>query len=286
MIRTNPSAKPAKIPVYEAVDNRVERSLIDEFRYIRSYYPFFVYWVRRNLVARYSQTSVGFLWAILQPLLTSLVYVLVFSLVLRIPTGDVPYPLFIVTMIVLWTYFNRIVFSGGASIITNLDIITRIRFPRELLPLGIAVESLVDLLFGFIIVGFLYIIYRQPLSPYMLIGFGVFVVHTILALGLAYFFASLTSVFRDLTQILPVLLQLLLYLSPVIYPLTNVPDHLRTIYFLNPLAPIFAAYQETLFYHTFTLLPEMAYATVVSVIVLFFGYRTFRAAQWRFADAL
>lgn len=271
---------------YEAIDNRVKRNLKDHLRLAFEYRAFFLYWIRRGIITRYSQTTVGLLWAILQPLLSSLVYILVFSLIARVSTNPIPYPLFVVTSLVLWSYWTRIVISGSASVVNNLEIVTRVSFPREFLPLGVAAEALVDLLIGIIIITVLFLIYQQPLSPYMFLAIPVFIIHTCLALGLAFFLAGISSYVRDLFQILPILLQLLLYLSPVIYPISNVPEQLRSLYILNPLGPIFASYQETLLYGRFSYGTEMLLVAGIALIVLVGGYWVFKRTEWRFADTL
>jgi ABC-type polysaccharide/polyol phosphate export permease len=272
--------------VYEAVDNRLKRSLVGHLRYASHYWLFFLYWVRRGIITRYSQTSVGLLWAVFQPLLSSLVYIIVFSFVVRVSTEPVPYPLFVVTSLVFWTYLNRVIFSGAASIVTNLDLITRVQFPREFLPLGVLLEAVIDLLLGLAIVAVLLLIYQHPVTPYLLIVPWIFLAHTFLALGLAFFLAGMASVIRDLFQVLPILLQLLLYLSPVIYPLNIVPESIRVLYSVNPLAPIFAAYQETILFGRFTLVNEMIVVTIIAVVTLVSGYLFFKRMEWRFADAL
>jgi lipopolysaccharide transport system permease protein len=272
--------------IYEAADNRIKRNLRDHLRFAFDYRAFFVYWIRRSIITRYSQTTVGLLWAILQPLLSSLVYILVFSLIAKITTNPVPYPLFVITSLVLWGYGLRIVTSGASSVVTNLDIVTRVSFPREFLPLGVAAEALVDLLIGTVIIAVLFVVYQQPVTPYMLLAIPIFIIHTCLALGLAFFLAGVSSYIRDLFQILPILLQLLLYLSPVIYPISNVPEQLRSIYILNPLGPIFAGYQETLLYGRFTLGSELLFVGIVALLVLAGGYWYFKRTEWRFADTL
>ncbi|MCA0456851.1 MAG: ABC transporter permease [Chloroflexi bacterium] len=271
---------------YEAADNHIKRNLRDHLRFAYDYRAFFVYWIRRSIVTRYSQTTVGLLWAILQPLLSSLVYILVFSLIARVTTNPVPYPLFVITSLVLWNYWTRIVISGASSVVTNLDIVTRVSFPREFLPLGVAAEAMVDLLIGGVIVVVLFIVYQQPLTPYMLLAIPIFIIHTCLALGLAFFLAGVSSYIRDLFQILPILLQLLLYLSPVLYPITNVPEHLRALFIINPLAPIFAGYQETLLFGTFSMGTQLAGVGVIALVVLIVGYWYFKRTEWRFADTL
>jgi lipopolysaccharide transport system permease protein len=271
---------------YEAIDNQVKRTLKDHLLYAIEYRVFFIYWIRRSIITRYSQTTVGLLWAILQPLLSSLVYILVFSVIARVSTEPVPYPLFVVTSLVLWGFWQRVVISGSASVVTNLDIVTRVSFPREFLPLGVAAEALVDLLIGIVIVSFLFLIYHQTVTPYLLLAIPVFLVHACISLGLAFFLAGISSYVRDLFQILPILLQLLLYLSPVIYPIDVVPNSVRALYFINPLGIIFASYQETILYGRFTYGREMIIVAIFSLLVLIAGYRYFKRAEWRFADIL
>lgn len=272
--------------IYEATDNRINRSLKDHLRFAYEYRAFFVYWVRRGIITRYSQTSVGLLWAVLQPLLSSLVYIIVFSFIARVSTNPVPYPLFVVTSLVLWSFWQRIVFSGSASVVSNLDIVTRVSFPREFLPIGVAAEAFVDLAIGLVIVGVLFIIYHQPVTPYILLAIPIFLIHGCLALGIAFLLAGVSSYIRDLFQILPILLQLLMYVSPVLYPINAVPESIKALYFINPLGIIFAAYQETILYARFSYGRDLFFVTLFAIILLVIGYRVFKRTEWRFADTL
>jgi ABC-type polysaccharide/polyol phosphate export permease len=275
-----------QIPVYEAENNRLNRSLLEHLRYASRYLAFFLFWTRRSITTRYSQTSVGLLWALLQPMLSSLVYIIVFSLVIRISTDPVPYPLFIFVSIVMWSYFNRIVFSGAAAITSNLDIVTRVQFPREFLILSVWVESMVDLLIGLGIAAILFLLYRYPLPATLPIALFVFVIHTIFSLALAFIISALNSRVRDFMQLLPILLQLLFYLSPVLYPLDLVPESVRGLYFFNPLGSIFAAYQETILFGRFTLLVPLLVIGVFSLVLLVVGYKLFKRMEWNFVDLL
>lgn len=272
--------------IYEAADNRINRTLREHLQYALQYRSFFLYWVRRSIITRYSQTTVGLLWAVLQPLLSSLVYILVFSVIARVSTAPVPYPLFVVTSLVFWSYFQRIVISGSASVVTNLEIVTRVSFPREFLPLGVAVEAFVDLLIGIVIIAVLFVIYQQPLTPYILLAIPILVIHTCLAVGLAFLLAGFSSYVRDLFQIMPILMQLLLYVSPVIYPINVVPNSVRMLYFFNPIGLIFAAYQETILFGGFSYGRELVAVAIFSFVLLFIGYRFFKKTEWRFADIL
>jgi lipopolysaccharide transport system permease protein len=277
------TAPPA--PVFEAADDRLIRPR-DHLRNALRYRTFLGYWLRRNVLTRYRQTTLGPLWAVLQPLLGSLVYVFVFSLVLRVDTPPVPYALFVVTNLVLWTYSMRTILTGPAALLGNLDLVTRVQFPREFLPLGVWLESLTDLGLGLIVVALFFAYYQVPLTSYALLAIPVFVIHTAFSLGVMFLVAAVAITVRDLLHIVPILLQLALYLAPVVYPLELVPESVRRFFLLNPLGTIFAAYQDTLLFGRFTLGRELAGAAVVSFLLLFGSYRLFKRQEWRLADLL
>src|SRR5260221_4334762 len=115
--------RPSSPLVFEASDNTLRRNPYGHVRFAWRYRAFFVYWVRRSLLTRYSQTSLGFLWAVLQPLLSSLIFVVIFSVIIPVHTDPVPYPLFIITNLVFWTYFSRIVMNGGGTITAYMDLL-------------------------------------------------------------------------------------------------------------------------------------------------------------------
>jgi lipopolysaccharide transport system permease protein len=272
-------------PVFEALDGR----LIQPRDYLRNavrYRVFLGYWLRRNLLARYRQTTLGPLWAVLQPLLSGLVYAFVFALVLRVETPPVPYAVFVVSNLVLWTYSMRTILTGPTVLLGNLDLVTRVRFPREFLPIGVWLESLVDLVLGLVVIGLFFALYQVTVTPYALIAVIVFAVHTALTLGVTFLVAALAITVRDLLQITPILLQLVFYLAPIVYPLDLVPESIRAIYLLNPLGTIFAAYQETLLFGRFTLTRELAVAAATSTLTLVGGYRLLKRREWQLADRL
>jgi lipopolysaccharide transport system permease protein len=272
-------------PVFEAADNRLiqpSNPLQEAFRH-RS---FLIYWVRRNISARYRQTTLGPIWALLLPLLSGIVYAFVFGVFLGLQTGGVPYAVFAITNLVLWTYATRTILTGPASLLSNLDLITRARFPREMFPLSVWLESLTDLGLGLVVVALFFVYYQVPATPYMLMAPVVFLVYSTLVLGVAFFTAAISVTVRDLIHVMPVLLQLLLYLAPVIYPVSIVPEDYRSLYLMNPLAVVFASFEETLFLGRFTLGTELAVSAAVSFAVLGLGYRFFKQQEWRIADLL
>lgn len=271
-------------PVFEAADDRLVRPR-DYLRQAYRFRLFLSFWVQRNLSVRYRQTTLGPVWAVLQPLLSSLVYAFVFSWLMRVQT-PVPYVVFVVTNLSLWSYTVRTITLGPTVLFGNLDLVTRIQFPREFLPVGVWCESLVDLALGTIVLAGFFAYYQVPLTRYALLAVPVFIVHTIFILGATFLLAAITISVRDLSYIVPLLLQLALYMAPVVYPLDLVPESLRRVYLLNPFGTIFAAYQETLFSGRFTLWRELAASAAVSVVLLVTSYRLFKRQEWKLADLL
>jgi lipopolysaccharide transport system permease protein len=276
----------ANTHVFEAADNRVKMAPGGYFGEALRYRAFFGYWVRRSLAVRYRQTSFGWAWAVFDPLWSSLIYVIVFSFIIRVNTGPVPYPLFILLNIVLWNYFSRIVSRSTSSITANMDLLVKVQFPREFLPLGICAESATDLAIGLAIAGGLAFYYRFPLPAIAPVAIISILVCTIFALGLGFYLAAFTAIVRDLLIVIPLVLQLLFYLSPVFYPLAAIPPRLHQLYFLNPLTAIFASYQEALLYGQLGHGKELLATGIASLFVLVSGYYVFKRLEWQFADLL
>jgi lipopolysaccharide transport system permease protein len=270
--------------IFEAKDNRLIQPQ-NHIRHALDHGVFLGYWMRRTLLTRYRQTTLGPVWVILQPLLAGLVYAFVFALLLRVQT-PVPYAVFVVTNLSLWSYSARPILVGPTALLGNLDLVTRVQFPREFLPLGVWLESLTDFLIGAVVVAGFFVYYRVPVTNYAFVALAVFVVHTMFTLGATFIVAAVTITVRDLLYVVPLLLQLGLYLAPVVYPVDLVPESARSLYFINPLGTIFAAYQETLFEGRFTLGRELMLSAAISAAMLVFGYRLFKQQEWKLADVL
>lgn len=271
--------------VFEALDGRLihpSRPLLEAWRFR----TLLAYWLRRNLIARYRQTTLGPIWAVLLPILSSLVYAFVFGLLLRVETGAVPYTLFAMTNLALWMYTTRSLQTGPAALLGNLDLITRVRFPREFLPISVWLESLVDLGIGLAIVIVFAAWYGVAPTRFAALAPVVLVIHSMFTVGLMLIVAAVSVRVRDLAYILPITLQLALYVAPILYPIDLIPAHLRTWYLLNPFATIFAAYNQTLYQGRFTLGKELMVCAVMSLVTLAAGYRLFKRQEWLLADQL
>jgi lipopolysaccharide transport system permease protein len=191
--------------------------------------------VRRDLTLRYRQTALGVIWVVLQPLLGALVFTFVFHQVAGFHSGEVPYLTFSYAGMVGWTAFNSIVSRGGSSLVSNSALVSKIYFPRLILPLSIAGSALVDFLVGTVVLLIL-IATQQVAVPLSALTFPLWVAGIFsLGLGVALITGALAVPYRDVNYILPVLLQLLLYATPIAYPVTQIPARFRTVIDLNPL---------------------------------------------------
>jgi lipopolysaccharide transport system permease protein len=241
-------------------------------------------WTSRNIRARYQQSALGWLWAIFQPAAQVIIFSIIFSVFVPVDTGDIPYPVFSYVAIVPWTLLSSSVTDMSQSLVANMNLITKIYFPREILPIAGMLARLLD--FG-VAVGLLVIlmlIYRMPLYPAGLVFLPlILIIQILLILGLGLASAAANVFFRDVQSLLALGFQLWFYGSPIIYPITMVPENLRFLYFLNPMAGILEAYRDVLLKSQ---LPGnyLTISAIVSVLIFFGGAWFFKRIEFRIAD--
>jgi len=190
----------------------------------------------RDLRVRYKQTVLGVVWVVVQPLMASLIFAFVFGVIARLPSGGTPYVLVAFAGMMGWGIFSNIVSRGSASLLSNSQMISRIYFPRLVLPLAAALAALVDWGFSLGLMSLLMAWYRVlPGWGALLLPVWIAII-AILALGLALIASSLMVRYRDINHIIPVALQLGLYISPVALSMQNVPEKYRWVLWLNPLS--------------------------------------------------
>jgi lipopolysaccharide transport system permease protein len=217
-----------------------------ELRDIWAHRELLYFMVWRDLKVRYKQTLFGVSWVVLQPILMTLVFTVFLGKIARVQSGNVPYVLFLYSGLLPWTFFSNAVSTSSHSLIANAQMITKIYFPRSLVPLATVLVRLSDFLVASVILFVLMVYYgRAFTSAVLLVPF--LVVHlTFLALGLGLLFAALNVKYRDIGTVLPVLLQLGLFASPVIYPTTFVPANWKWLYELNPLTGVISGFRAAL----------------------------------------
>ncbi len=252
----------------------------------------------KNIVIRYKQAYLGILWAVLKPIMLMLVFTLVKSFV-GIETGGLPYPLITFAALIPWVFFQESVSEGVNSVTSNASLIKKIYFPREVFPLTAMVTKLVELLISFAILGGM-MIYYQVMPTVQAAWIPAFVLYTmIVALTISFFGAAMNVYYRDIGQAIPIALSLLMYGSPVIYPLSLVQkklvieqaagawsNDLYFLYTLNPLVGIIDGFQSALIRATQPDFDVIYPGLILILTILPFSYWFFKRAESWFADVI
>lgn len=252
----------------------------------------------KNIIVRYKQAYLGILWAVLKPVLLTLVFTLVKSFV-GIETGNFPYPLITFAALMPWVFFQESVAEGINSITSNASLIKKIYFPREVFPLTAMATKLVELVISFAILTAMMIYYQVMPSIYAL-WLPAFIIYAmIVALTISFFGAAINVYYRDIGQAIPLLLSLLMYSSPVIYPLSLVQkkllveqsvgawsDNLYTLYTLNPLVGIIDGFQRTLIKGIPPDVTALLPGLILTLTILPFSYWFFKRAENWFSDVI
>jgi len=240
----------------------------------------------RDIKVRYKQSLIGVGWAVIQPLLTMIVFTAIFAGVVKVPTDGSPYPLFSLCALVPWSYFVHAINKSTTCLVHNQDIVKRVYFPRLVLPIAAVVGGLVDffIAFGLLLV-MLFIYGSSPTWAVLLLPvFLLFTVLTALALGL--WLTALHVQYRDVGNALPFFTQVLMFISPVAYPASVIPEKWQMVYALNPMATVINGFRWALLEGQ----PAPGYSSLVSVAVVFValvgGLYFFRRQEDRFADVV
>ena len=241
----------------------------------------------RDVKLRYRQTALGVAWVVLLPLLASGVFTLVFGLVAQLPSDGSPYFLFVFAGYLGWTSFQNTLQRCSVSLIGNSSLVTKVYFPRVLLPASTVLASLLDFAIGAVIFLAVLLVRGElaPLSSLILVPFLLLALQ-VLALGLGMFAAALTVRYRDVKYVLPFLIQLLLYASPVAYAVSVVPEHIRRYYLFNPVAPLLDALRTALLGRGVIHWQAVGGATLAAVLILIAGTLFFLRQDRQYADVI
>lgn len=243
-------------------------------------------WILREIGVRYKQSLLGAAWALLQPLAMMIMFTLVFSFLARVPTDGMPYPLFSYTALLPWTFFQTSVSFGVPSLVNNLNLVTKIYFPREILPLGAVGASFFDFLVASTIFLFMFLFYRVPLSWTVAWLPLLLALQVLLTFGVTLLGSAIIVLYRDVRFIVPLGLQLWLYATPVIYPVSLVPERLRPYYMLNPMAGIIDSYRRVILYGQPPVWGHLGLSAAVALALFVIGYVVFKRLEVSFADII
>jgi lipopolysaccharide transport system permease protein len=226
------------------------------------------------------------LWAILQPLAVAIIFSIVFSLFINVSTEGVPHLIFYYAALFPWTFFANSVTSGSNSLVTNLNLVTKIYFPREILPFSGIVASFFDFLIAALVYVVMAILYQISPGPSLLLLPLLVMIQILFTGGVVLILAALNVYYRDIRFIVPLALQIYMYSIPLIYPTSAVPKKLLPFYMLNPMAAITDAYRTILIYGT---MPEPLYlvsAFLISAALFLMAYTVFSKMARTFADII
>jgi lipopolysaccharide transport system permease protein len=239
--------------------------------------------VWRDLKVRYKQTVLGATWVILQPLLMTLVFAVFLGKIARVSSGGVPYVLFLYSGLVPWTFFSNAVSSSSHSLVASAHMITKVYFPRSIVPAAAVLVRLSDFIIASIILVILMLYYRQPLHWAFLLAPLLILNLTLLASALGMWFSALNVKYRDIGTALPVLLQLWMFASPIVYPSSLVPQHWKWIYDLNPLTGIIEGFRASLLGQELNMSSLVA-SGVITLALLVNSMYAFRRLEDELAD--
>ncbi len=246
---------------------------------------FFLIW--RDVLVRYKQTVLGVSWALFRPLITTLLLSYVFGRLARLPTGDVPYPLFCICGILPWSYFSEAVSGASGSLIGNQNLISKVYFPRLIIPLTAVGRGLVDLACSFVVlIGMLWWYDVRPsLLPLAALPLLVLLAF-VTALGVGLWFSALSVRFRDLTHVLPFVVQIWFWITPVAYGSNLVPESLRWLHWLNPLTGVVEGFRWAILGKGEAPGAMVFVSAITVALLLAGGLFFFRHQERQFADVI
>ena len=253
-------------------------------RELLQYRDLLVFLVWRDIKIRYKQTAFGAAWAILQPLLTMFVFTVFFGRLAKIDTGDVPYAIFSYTALLPWTFFAASLTNAGGSLVNNADLLTKVYFPRAVIPCATIVASLLDLVIASSLLLVLLPVYGIVPGVSILLWPLAIGMLFVLALGLSLFISAFNVAYRDVKYALPFIVQLLLFVTPVIYPTSIIPERFRALTHLNPLVGIIEACQAALLPSVEVNWTGFSISGLTTVVIFGLGIAYFRRAERSFAD--
>ena len=240
----------------------------------------------REIKARYKQSVLGYAWAILVPLLNLLILSIVFSHVFKVPTGDIPYPIFLFVALVPWMFLTNSIAAATGSVMANASLITKVRLPKEILPLTAVSSKMVDLFLTSIVLIIFLNLYHISFKPTLIFVPVIFIVQLMLIYGFSFLLSATNVFYRDVENVLGVFLNFWMYLTPVLYSSALVPENFRLFFFLNPMTGIINAYREVILYGNFPDWSAFLYSAFFSIILFFTGLSFFRRRAKYFADVI
>ncbi|NND81213.1 MAG: ABC transporter permease [Gammaproteobacteria bacterium] len=267
--------------VIDADVNRPMASLAE----LRLYRELVWVMVQRDIKVRYKQTVLGLAWAIIQPVTMMLIFTVIFSRLAGIPSDGFPYPLFVFSGMLAWNFFSSSVSTAGVSLVGSSNLVSKVYFPRIIVPLSSIGVGLIDFLVGTLVLLVMFVLYAQSLSlnlillPFFMAGLAL------VSIGMGSWLAAVTVTYRDFRYVIPYMLQIWMYLTPVIYPVSFVPENWRWLLYLNPMFAWINGIRACFLGQEFDV-TGIIVSLIMSLLIFVCGMLYFNKAQRRFADII
>ena len=256
-----------------------------QFRELWAYRELLRFLVVRDIKVRYKQTVLGGLWAILQPFMNMVVFTIFFGNLAKMPSDNLPYPIFVYTALLPWQFFSSGIGSSGNSLVANSNLISKVYFPRMIIPAASLGAGCLDFLIAFSLLVLMMVYYGvYPGAGILLFPFLMFLV-ALASLGIGMILAALNVAYRDFRYVIPFLVQFWLFATPVIYPVSIVPAQWRWVINLNPLAGLITGIRSALLNLPVSW-PDMSISGMMSVGLFVIGIFYFKKMERRFADII
>ncbi len=254
------------------------------FKNIYNYRELLKTTVKKDIRGRYKNSILGVVWSFFNPLLQLLVYAIVFPMIMR----DTPenYVIFCCVGLIPWTYFTTTVSQSAYTIIGNGNIIKKVYFPREILPISVVTSGAVNFLISAIIIVVFLFIYGLGITKYIIFLPIILIIQYVLLLGISFLLSAITVYFRDLEHIIGIILMVGFYATPIFYSEESIPVALKSIINLNPMAHIIYAYRDIFYYQQMPDLKSLAIVGAGSIVLTIIGYCSFKKLQKGFAEEL
>jgi lipopolysaccharide transport system permease protein len=242
--------------------------------------------VMRDLQVLYKQALLGAGWAVLQPLFAVVIFSIVFGYIVKMPSEGVPYPLFAFAGVLPWTYFAEAVRRSGLGLVTDSELVRKIYFPRLIMPFANVVSPLVDFCIAFCVLLIMMVLYGVMPTWKILVIPPLMVVAAMLALSIGLWLAPINVRFRDIKHTLPFMIQIGMYASPIVYPLSLVPEQWRTLYSLNPMVGVIEGFRWAVFDKGEPNFTALGISAIIIVVLMAGGLIFFRRMERTFADVI
>ena len=264
-----------------------EKSIKNFWKELYAYRELFLFLAWRDILVRYKQTVIGIAWSVLRPLLTMVVFTIIFGKLAKMPSGGIPYPILVFSAMLPWQFFSNIISESGNSLISNSNMISKVYFPRIIIPTTSMVVSLIDFLISSVILSIIMVYYRFTPTIYILFIPFLLILAIITSLGIGYLISALNVKYRDFRYIIPFLVQFGLYISPVGFSSSVIPGKWRLLYSLNPMVGVIDGFRWAILGDKFQIyFPGFILSIGIGLTMFIIGFIYFRKTEREFADII